>query len=56
MKRILLLTIIFALILAFAVPVNAAEAVVYVRDGGTGDGSAASSPVGTLEAAYARVI
>ena len=56
MKRILSLTIIFALILAFAVPVNAAEAVVYVRDGGAGDGSAASSPVGTLEAAYARVL
>ncbi len=29
--------------------------VVYLKDGGTGDGSSASSPVGTLEAAYAAL-
>ena len=54
MKRCFSLMIILALILAFAVPVNAAEAVVYVKDGGKGDGSSPSSPVGTLEAAYER--
>ena len=48
--------IILAFILTLAVPVNAAEAVVYVKDGGTGNGGSPSSPVGTLEAAYARVL
>lgn len=33
----------------------AAEAVVYVADGGTGDGSTATTPVGTLDAAYAAL-
>ena len=56
MKRILSLMIFLAFILAFAVPVNAAEAVVYVKDGGTGNGGSPSSPVGTLDAAYARVL
>ncbi|MBQ6893832.1 MAG: hypothetical protein IJN48_06450, partial [Clostridia bacterium] len=33
----------------------AAENVVYVADGGTGDGSTATTPVGTLDAAYAAL-
>ncbi|MBQ2117988.1 MAG: hypothetical protein II192_02910 [Clostridia bacterium] len=35
----------------FALPAAADEAVVYVKDGGTGDGSSASSPLGTFDAA-----
>ena len=54
MKRCFSLMIILAFILTLAVPVNAAETVVYVKDGGTGNGGSPSSPVGTLEAAYAR--
>ena len=56
MKRCFSLMIILAFILTLSVPVNAAEAVVYVKDGGTGNGGSPSSPVGTLEAAYARVL
>lgn len=37
----------------FAFTAGAADGVVFVSDGGTGDGSSASAPVGTLEKAYA---
>ena len=53
MKRIasLILCAIVALtsLVLFAVPASAAEAVVYVKDGGTGDGSSANAPLGSLE-------
>ena len=43
----------FVLVLVFSLifAVSAAAATVYVKDGGTGNGSSASSPVGTLTAA-----
>ncbi len=53
MKRIASLIICALVVLAscvlFAVPASAAEKVVYVKDGGTGDGSSASAPLGSLE-------
>lgn len=39
----------------FCLNMFAAESVVYVSDGGTGDGSTAQTPVGTLDAAYAAL-
>ena len=39
----------------FAVPASAAEKVVYVSDGATGDGSSATSPLGTLDAAISAL-
>ncbi len=53
MKKILFT----ALLLCFVMCIGAvaAENVVYVSDGGTGDGSTAATPVGTLDAAYAAL-
>ena len=50
MKKLLIMLALSALLLVSAF---AAENTVYVTDGGTGDGSSASSPVGTLADAYA---
>jgi len=41
--------------LVLGTAVLAAETVVYVSDGGTGNGSSAETPVGTLDAAYAAL-
>lgn len=55
MKRIASLLICALVVISscvlFAVPASAAEKVVYVKDEATGDGSSASSPIGTLDAA-----
>ena len=55
MKRIASLIICALVVLTscvlFAVPASAAEKVVYVKNDATGDGSSASSPIGTLDAA-----
>ncbi|MBQ7172480.1 MAG: hypothetical protein IJR89_09425 [Clostridia bacterium] len=59
MKRLLsLLICVFVLLsscLLFSFAAAAEEAVVYVKDGGTGDGSSASSPLGTLDAALQAI-
>ena len=52
MKKVLIMLVISALMLISAF---AAENTVYVSDGGTGDGSNASTPVGTLADAYAAL-
>ena len=57
MKRLIAILVIIVLLLSLFVPVYAAdEAVVYVRDGGRGDGSSKDSPVGTLEDAYSVLL
>ena len=53
MKKFLLLCV--ALCALLCINAFAAESVVYVADGGTGDGSTATKPVGTLDAAYAAL-
>ncbi|MBQ7172479.1 MAG: hypothetical protein IJR89_09420 [Clostridia bacterium] len=53
-KTVSLLISVFLLVTSctvFAVPAAADEAVVYVKDGGTGDGSSVSSPLGSFDAA-----
>ncbi len=53
MKRSTVLLLVAVLLFSFVIPVSAAnDEVVYVRDGGTGDGSSEMSPVGTLDDAY----
>lgn len=52
MKKIFIMLAVSALLL---ISVFAAEKTVYVNDGGNGDGSSASTPVGTLEDAYAAL-
>ena len=52
MKKLFIMLVISALLLISAF---AAENIVYVSDGGTGDGSAVSTPVGTLADAYAAL-
>ena len=53
MKRSLSLFLVTILLFSVFIPVSALdEAIVYVRDGGNGDGSSKDSPVGTLEDAY----
>lgn len=52
MKKLFIMLVISALLLMSAF---AAENTVYVSDGGTGDGSSASTPVGTLADAYAAL-
>ena len=52
MKKLFILLVISALLLISAF---AAENTVYVSDGGTGDGSSASAPLGTLADAYAAL-
>ena len=56
MKRIASLVLCALVVLTscvlFAVPVSAAEKVVYVKDGGTGDGSSQAAPLGSLEDAF----
>lgn len=52
MKKLFIMLVISALLLVTAF---AAENTVYVTDGGSGDGSSASSPVGTLADAYAAL-
>ena len=49
----ILASIILGLLMCFAS--FAADSVVYVADGGIGDGSSATTPVGTLDAAYAAL-
>lgn len=57
MKRLIAILVITVLLFSLFIPVSAAdEAVVYVRDGGTGDGSSKDSPVGTLEDAYSILL
>ena len=52
MKKLLIMLVLFTLML---IPVFAAEKTVYVSDTGTGDGSSASTPLGTLADAYAAL-
>ena len=56
MKRFTLLLLCALFVLSssvlFALPASAAEKIVYVNDGGTGNGSSSASPFGTLDAAY----
>ena len=55
MKKLLLFLLVICmavLAVPVAIPAQAAENVVYVRDGGTGDGSSDESPLGNLTAAY----
>ena len=49
----ILASIILGLLMCFAS--FAADSVVYVADGGIGDGSSATTPVGTIDAAYAAL-
>ncbi len=57
MKKALAFFLCAALVLtpALALPAAAADKVVYVKDGGTGDGSAADAAVGSLADAYAAL-
>ncbi len=57
MKKSLLFFLVSILLCCsyFSFTVFAAETVVYVSDGGTGDGASAETPVGTLDAAYAAL-
>ncbi len=52
MKKLFIMIVVSALLLISAF---AAENTVYVSDGGTGDGTSAATPVGTLAAAYAAL-
>lgn len=52
---LLMLCMLFLMTGALAVSAFAAERVVFVSDGGTGDGSSADKPLGTLAAAYAAL-
>ncbi len=53
MKKILSILLVATMIIsACAFSASAADAVVYVQDGGTGDGTSAASPLGSLEEAY----
>lgn len=51
----LLLSVLLALSLVPVLSVSAASDVVYVKDGGSGDGSSADKAVGSFEAAYAAL-
>lgn len=59
MKTRLITAIVLSLVLALSVipafTVSAAENVVYVKDGGTGDGSAADKPLGKLYDAFTKL-
>ena len=55
MKRLLLASILFLLCGMCTASVLAAEKVVYVADGGNGDGLSVEAPLGTLDAAYAAL-
>lgn len=57
MKRIVAFLLVIVIAVSFLIPVSAAdEAAVYVRDGGTGDGSSKDFPVGTLDDAYRALL
>jgi len=47
--------LVFSAFSGFALNLSAASAVVYVKDGGTGNGSSASSPLGSLLDAYSTL-
>ena len=56
MKKICsILLVLLVACTAFAFSASAADGVVFVSDGGTGDGSSAASAVDTLEKAYAKL-
>ena len=53
MKKLFALLISFSILLSCVTPIVAFDnAMIYVRDGGRGDGSSKESPLGTLEDAY----
>ncbi len=53
MKKLLAILILVAILSSMIIPINAENNLaVYVCDGGNGDGTSPSSPVGTLEKAY----
>ena len=54
-KTLLFLVIAIVLVCTLAVTAFAADNTVYVADGGSGDGSSASSPLGTLSAAISEL-
>ncbi len=57
MKKIISLLLVCLMVVPFgmlaSVSVSAADDVLYVKDGGTGDGSSADKALGTIDAAYA---
>ena len=55
MKKLLVLISALTCIVLLAFTTFAAEKVVYLASGGTGDGSNASSPTGSLETAYEKI-
>ena len=55
MKKLFILTSAVLCVMLMALTAVAAENVVYVAAGGTGDGSSVSSPLGTLSDAFAAV-
>jgi len=57
MKKVFALTLVLVMAIALASfsTANAAEKVVYLKEGGTGNGSSASAALGTLQAAYEAI-
>lgn len=53
MKKLLFVSLLLCVLLCIGT--FAAEKVVYVSDGGSGDGTSATAPLGTLDAAYAAL-
>ena len=56
MRKIFWFFLTLCIMLTMISSVSAAEACVYVSDGGKGDGSSAASPLGSLTEAYKRVL
>lgn len=55
MKKIVFSLVFFCIAMLCLLPTFAADTVVFVADGGTGDGTAATAPLGTLADAYAVI-
>ncbi len=55
MKRVSVVLLFTLVLCMLSLTVFAAENVVYVSDGGAGDGASAETPLGTLDAAYAAL-
>ena len=55
MKKIIVFALIMILAMSLVPSISAAEAVVYVKDGGTGNGASPTTPLGSLEAAFTKL-